>query len=102
MVGRCVESRRMAYYISDYGFGHATRSIAIIRELITKTWVSEVIVCTSFSMQLMMQSLATESDKKLQFRTVRNDIGYVMRGRSVEVDIDGLNLEYDRFLDSFP
>ena len=25
---------RIAYYISDHGFGHATRSIAIIRYLI--------------------------------------------------------------------
>ncbi|MGG6310601.1 glycosyltransferase [Paenibacillus macerans] len=102
MVGVYFKSRRIAYYISDYGYGHATRSIAIIRELVTKTWVSEVIVCTSFSMQLMMQSLAKESDQKLQFRTVKNDIGYVLRKGSVEVDIEGLNLEYDRFVDSFP
>lgn len=27
----------IAYYISDYGYGHATRSIAIIRELLKKT-----------------------------------------------------------------
>lgn len=97
-----VKSRRIAYYISDYGYGHATRSIAIIRELIKKTWVTEVIVCTSYSMQLMMQSLAKDSDKKMQFRTVKNDIGYVLRKGSVEVDIEGLNQDYDRFLESFP
>ncbi|WP_199620930.1 glycosyltransferase [Paenibacillus alkalitolerans] len=93
--------RIIAYYISDYGYGHASRSIAVIRQLLKQPWVSKLYICTSFPMQFIMNSLDGYKEK-LHFRHVKNDIGYVLQEESTEIDTIRLNLEFDRFVDSFP
>lgn len=93
---------KIAYYITDYGFGHATRSIAVIRRLLKQRWVTELYICTFFPLSFMRQSLANEGAGKVYYRLVKNDIGYLLHEGSLEVDIKQLNLEYDRFVERFP
>ncbi|UJF34329.1 glycosyltransferase [Paenibacillus hexagrammi] len=88
----------IAYYISDYGYGHATRCIAIIRELIVIRPDLRVIVCTSFSMDFIKQSMAPYS--QVQYRNVNNDIGYFLQQGSLEPDITKLKEEYRLYIES--
>ncbi len=39
----------IAYYIPDYGYGHAARSIAIIRELLKKDSQVHIIITNYFA-----------------------------------------------------
>lgn len=48
--------KTIAYYISDYGFGHASRSIAVIRKLLNHPEV-EIMICHSFALSFIKESL---------------------------------------------
>ena len=49
--------KKILYYITDGGKGHATRSIAIIRELLNQNF--EVVVRNTNSLELLKRSLPT-------------------------------------------
>lgn len=90
--------KTIAYYISDYGYGHASRSIAIIRGLLEHKPLIRIIVCTSFPMNFIRESLNSYSN--VQYRVVVNDIGYFLEENSLEPDIVKLNYEYDQYINS--
>lgn len=91
--------KTIAYYISDYGYGHASRSIAVIRELLERKPSIRIIVCTSFPMNFLKESLTSYSN--VQYRVVVNDIGYFLKNNSLEPDIVKLTQEYDQYINSF-
>ena len=88
----------ICYYISDYGFGHAARSVAIIRELLTKYDQLRVIICHSFAIRFIKESLANET--RVEYRVVQTDIGYVLRQNSLEPDINGMNSAFNKYMES--
>ncbi len=88
--------KTICYYISDYGFGHATRSIAVIRELLAKSNQVRIIICHSFAMDFMKESLADEEN--IVYRKISTDIGYTLKSSSLEPDIQGMNSDYDNYL----
>jgi uncharacterized protein (TIGR00661 family) len=90
----------IAYYISDYGFGHAARSIAIIRKLLERIPTVRIIICTSYPMNFIKQSLI--SYPNVEYRIVRTDIGYVLVENSLEPDIAKLNQVYDHYVAAAP
>jgi UDP-N-acetylglucosamine transferase subunit ALG13 len=91
--------KKIAYYISDYGFGHATRSIAVIRELLDKKNGIHITICTSFSLPYIKESLAKEDQNRLDFRDVQNDIGFILKDNSVEPDIEIFQEVYNSYID---
>ncbi|XWN52055.1 hypothetical protein L0P96_13005 [Anoxybacillus flavithermus] len=88
--------KTIAYYISDYGFGHAARSVALIRHLLAMEEDLKVIICHSFALHFLRESLKGEN--RVAFRTIETDIGYVLRKDSIEPDIEKLNVEYEKYL----
>ncbi|WP_335699289.1 hypothetical protein [Neobacillus drentensis] len=60
----------IAYYISDYGYGHASRSIAIIRKLLEESEV-KIIVCHSFALSFIKASLNSDSVSYRNIKTNR-------------------------------
>jgi Glycosyltransferase family 28 C-terminal domain/Glycosyl transferase family 1 len=93
--------KTIAYYISDYGYGHASRSIAIIRELLRKDQELRVVICHSFAMPFVQDSLS-EFGVRVIYHTVKTDMGYVLHNQSLQVDKDGLKQELQKFLDELP
>ncbi|MEK4649034.1 hypothetical protein MKY22_14005 [Exiguobacterium sp. FSL W8-0210] len=89
----------IAYYISDYGYGHATRSIAIIRELLKKNSKITITICHSFASKLLMNSF---DDKRIKFRAVPTDIGYILNSDTLELDSEKMNEMYEEYLSSRP
>lgn len=88
--------KTIAYYISDYGFGHAARSVALIRHLLAMEEDLKVIICHSFALHFLRESLKGEN--RVAFRTIETDIGYVLQKDSIEPDIEKLNVEYEKYL----
>lgn len=87
--------KRIAYYISEYGYGHASRSIGIIRELIKQESELEIIVINSFAEDFLKQSL---DSSRIIFRNVETDIGYFLKENSIYPDAKRQRLELDLYL----
>jgi uncharacterized protein (TIGR00661 family) len=88
--------KTVAYYISDYGFGHATRSIAIIRELFNRYNGSlKVIICNSYAINFLKDSLV---GLNIEYRKINTDVGYVLKQNSMEINTVGLKTKYFQFI----
>lgn len=90
--------KTISYYISDYGFGHASRGVAIIRELLTQSHTVKVIVCHSYAIGFIKESLANEAC--VEYREVSTDIGYKLKQSSIEPDVKGMNIVFDTYMKS--
>lgn len=90
--------KTIIYYISDYGFGHAARSIAIIRELLEREPSYRVIICHSFAMEFLRDSLPYD---QVSFRKIATDVGYFLKEGSLEPDKEKLAKEFDRFVEKW-
>lgn len=64
--------KTICFYISDYGYGHATRSIALIREIVDSCDDVNVIVKTSGPYKFTKKSL---HHPRVSAIRCRNDIG---------------------------
>ncbi|WP_026692793.1 glycosyltransferase [Peribacillus kribbensis] len=91
--------KRIAYYISDYGFGHATRSAAIIQELLKQDRDISIIICNSYAVEYLEKLLP---DDRIKFRCIKTDVGYFLQEDSIEPDAKRLNKEYDQYIKSWP
>ncbi|PGE18772.1 hypothetical protein COM64_13140 [Bacillus toyonensis] len=93
--------KTFVFYISEYGFGHATRCIALIRAILSKRDDVQVIICNSFAMQFIRASLAEYGDKVI-FHDVETDIGFVLKENSLELDQEKLEKSYEEFCTKLP
>ncbi|MBT2257834.1 glycosyltransferase [Priestia megaterium] len=91
--------KTIAYYISDYGYGHATRSMAIIRELLKQNEIVEIIICHSFALSFLQESFKHEH--RVTFREVVTDVGYVLQENSLEPDAKVLNNNVSSYVSEF-
>lgn len=74
-----MEMKKIIYYITDHGRGHATRSIAIIREL--KKLNVDIIIRNSNSFQLLKKSLP-----KTQIIDGITDVGLSITDDGISID----------------
>ncbi|WP_180229493.1 glycosyltransferase family protein [Priestia megaterium] len=91
--------KTIVYYISDYGYGHATRSTAMIRELLKQNETVQVIICHSFALGFLQQSFKNEP--RVTFREVATDVGYVLQENSLEPDAKRLNNAVSSYVSEF-
>ncbi|MFB7141951.1 hypothetical protein ACFCYN_20045 [Gottfriedia sp. NPDC056225] len=89
--------KTIVYYISDYGYGHASRSIAVIRNFLNRTSDVRIIICNSFAAEFLKESLAEYSERVI-FHEVQTDIGYVLKKDSIDPDPTALK---SRLLDFY-
>ena len=76
---------RICYYVSDHGWGHAARSVAIIRKLLATRDGVEVIVKADYALGFMQSSLKSE---RVKFDRCNNDFGFVLAEGSLKVDAE--------------
>ncbi|MGG4145901.1 hypothetical protein ABEW34_22635 [Paenibacillus algorifonticola] len=98
----------LGYYISDYGYGHATRSIALIRTLLLYSPRRyRLIICSGKTLAFLQASLAEYSaeysPERIEFRSCSSDLGYVLGGGtgSVEPDQERFRLGYAPYMAAF-
>ena len=73
----------ICFYISDYGYGHASRDIAIIRKILNENKDVKIFVKTDTPFHFVKQSLPQKNGEVIQ---TKNDIGVVFKENSVSVD----------------
>ncbi|MDT0172772.1 hypothetical protein Q9R23_07295 [Exiguobacterium sp. BRG2] len=86
---------KIAYYISDYGYGHATRSIAIIRELLKRNSEIMITICHSFATELLINSF---DDNRVTLRVIPTDVGYILNLDTLELDSEKMKKMYEEYL----
>ena len=91
MVGSRLKSPHIRFYISDHGYGHASRSIAIIRELQSQL-NAQISVRTSVPAHFLKQSIPSCI---VTNRT--NDVGPTMDTESSAVNVDKTISEVSSF-----
>ena len=72
--------KNICFYISDYGYGHASRDIAIIRQILNAFTDVKIFVKSDGPFNFLRQSLPQESVQVIQ---TRNDVGVVFKENSV-------------------
>ncbi|PGB00918.1 glycosyltransferase [Bacillus toyonensis] len=93
--------KTFVFYISEYGFGHATRCIALIRAILSTRNDVQFIICNSFAMQFIRASLAEYGDKVI-FHDVETDVGFVLKENSLDLDKQKLEQSYEEFCTKLP
>ena len=73
----------ICFYISDYGYGHASRDIAIIRKMLNENKDVKIFVKTDTPFNFVKQSLPQKNVEVIQ---TKNDIGVAFKENSVSVD----------------
>ncbi|WP_188533125.1 glycosyltransferase [Paenibacillus abyssi] len=93
----------VSYYISDYGYGHAARSIAVIRSLLQFSGNRlRIIICCSKALSFIKESLKEYDQEIIEYRNVSTDLGYILKQGSIQPDIDRLTVEYLKYIEGFP
>ena len=77
--------KTICFYVSDYGYGHATRSIALIRKILSHYPHLRIIVKSDGPFDLLSQSL---QDPRISVIRYRNDISIPLLRSTETVDVD--------------
>lgn len=79
------ELMNICFYISDYGYGHASRDIAIIRKILREWKGVKIYIKNQGASDFIKQSLP---QKNVEVTRSRNDIGVIFRENSVIMDME--------------
>ncbi|MFA4955697.1 MAG: glycosyltransferase family protein [Candidatus Methanoperedens sp.] len=91
----------ICFYISDYGYGHASRSIAIIRKLLSEYKDVKIYIKNSGAFDYIRSSLPHDN---IEVVKSDNDIGVIFRENSISVDKEqtrGMLIEWIKSWDEY-
>lgn len=95
MVGSRLTVPHIRFYISDYGFGHASRMIALMRSL------HETIDCIISVRTNTAAGFIQNSCPFVKIDEKPNDIGVVMQENTASVDVEQTRVKLDAWVDSW-
>ena len=94
----------IAYYISDYGYGHASRGVALIRAMLEQASLSgrklKLLIACGRALPFLRQSLERDiptlqaGGHLLEFRSLESEPGYMLRKGSHQADPAALQSAY--------
>ena len=88
----------ICFYISDYGYGHASRDIAIVRKILNESNDVKIFVKTSGPFHFVRRSLP---QKNVGVIRAKNDVGVVFKENSVSVDRERTKKMLDEWMASW-
>jgi len=91
--------KKICYYISDYGFGHASRSIAVIRKILTQTDDVHVTVKCNSPFAFLKDSLEGTG---VECICRQNDVGVILKEGSIEVDCEQTKILFEQWMATWP
>ena len=90
----------LAFYVSSHGFGHMTRCLAIIEELLETTDHLIYLASGAYQNNFARVYLACFGDRVI-YRDIRTEVGLVNKDNSLQVDIPRLEHELTGFMASW-
>ncbi|MHA2247493.1 MAG: glycosyltransferase family protein [Candidatus Hodarchaeales archaeon] len=92
----------IAYFISDHGFGHASRSIAIIRSLLDCDLDISINLHTSKPLPFVRNSLSSsEYRDRFDFHDMVNDFGFIKKQQSFLINHEETAHKVHRWVQSW-
>ncbi|WP_276353562.1 glycosyltransferase [Cohnella caldifontis] len=93
------EDANIAFYISDHGFGHINRCLAIIEELLAR--FSFNIYIASGEQQIAYARIyLAQYSQRIVFKSLKSDVGLTNKKDSLQIDIFRLEVKARQFIDS--
>lgn len=96
-----VKKRTIAFFISDHGFGHASRNIPIIRYILGANKDIRVIIKTGKSQGSFIRDLMGEFNNRVSYFFEAMDVGLFLKENSLDIDKDKLAEKVLKYLNSF-
>lgn len=87
----------IAFYVSSHGFGHITRCIAIIEELLSTTQLGCYIVCDQPQIDFARQYLDRYLHR-VSFAVRKTDIGLINKEQTLDIDKEELETSLELYL----
>ena len=92
-----MDNQWIIFYASSHGFGHMTRCLAIIEELLETTDHLIYLASGAFQNSFARVYLARFGDR-VTYRDIRTEVGLVNKDNSLQVDIPRLEHELNDFV----
>ncbi len=90
----------IAFYISSHGFGHLTRSLALIEHILKNT-DKTFYICTGTPQVEFAKIYLAEFENRVEYFEYKVDVGIVNKRNSLEVDVNATNKAVYEMLDSY-
>ncbi|MDW7673960.1 MAG: hypothetical protein SCK28_05425, partial [Bacillota bacterium] len=88
------------FYVSSHGFGHITRVLALVAEIL-KHSNHDIYIVSGLKQIDFAQIYLKEYDHRLIYKIIQTDIGLVNKENSLAVDTDRLQNELLKFVSSW-
>lgn len=96
-----IKGKTIAFFISDHGFGHASRNIPIIRYILEVTKDIRVIIKTGKNQGRFIRDLVGDFDGRVSYFFEPMDVGLVLKEHSLDVDSEKLEEKVQGYISSF-
>ena len=96
-----IKNKVITFYISDHGFGHASRNIPIIRYILETNKDIRVIIKTGKAQGSFIKDLIGEFNGRVTYFFEAIDVGLVLKENSLDIDKDNLTEKVLEYLNSF-
>lgn len=93
--------KTIAFYISDHGFGHASRNIPIIGYILEANLDIRVIIKTGKQQGEFIKSTLNRYESRLNIYYENVDVGLILKDSSLEINKEKLEIELMRYISSW-
>lgn len=96
-----VKEKSIAFFISDHGFGHASRNIPIIRYILGANKDIRVIIKTGKNQGEFIRSLVGDFSGRVRYFFDLMDVGLILRENSLDIDTEKLTEKVEEYIQNF-
>lgn len=95
-----MEQKWVVFYVSSHGFGHMTRSLAFIEEIMKQTAYHVYLVSGAYQNEFARNYLKKFADR-MQYKDLKTDIGLVTVQNGLTVDVEETEQQLTPFVASW-
>lgn len=96
-----IKGKTIAFFISDHGFGHASRNIPIIRYILEATKDIRIIIKTGKNQGQFIRDLVEDFNGRVTYFFQPMDVGLVLKENSLDIDSEKLEEKVQDYISSF-
>lgn len=95
-------SKNIAFYITNHGYGHASRNVAIIEELLTKREDIKIWIKTDAERVSFLQRNLYKYDNRIIYNSNYHDVGFILNTKTYKVDVETLYTRVSEEIENWP
>ena len=96
-----IKKKTIAFFISDHGFGHASRNIPIIRYILGANKDIRIIIKTGKNQGEFIRSLLKDFSYRVRYFYDFMDAGLILQENSLDIDKEKLTEKVEEYIQSF-